>query len=254
MVPLYTEDEIVLAVRRDQIAAYFQPQVDIHSGAIVAAEALSRWLHPDAGLLLPGEYVPVAESGGSIVDLDRRMLALACRHAREWSRIDDTIEFSVNVSAARVEAGGLVADVLQRLEASEIAPELLTIEITESQALSEVPAAAGILAELISAGVGVSIDDYGSGHADAALLDRIPATELKIDRSLLERHDATEAAAAARLAHERGLRLVAEGVSTPARWALARELGCHRAQGFLFAEPIPAAEFLEMLPARPIVR
>jgi EAL domain-containing protein (putative c-di-GMP-specific phosphodiesterase class I) len=248
-VALYTEDEIVLAVRRGEITPYFQPQVDIDTGEIVAAEALSRWLHPDVGVLLPAAYVPTAESGGSIVDIDRRMLALSCRYAREWSRRDATIEFSVNVSASRVAAGGLEADVLACLAINGVAPELLTIELTESQALSEVDGAPDVLAALIAHGVGVSVDDYGAGHADEALLDRIPATELKIDRSLLEHDDPAGAADAARLAHERGLRLVAEGVSTHEQWALARRLGCHRAQGFLFSEPVSPRDFLKMLPS-----
>jgi EAL domain-containing protein (putative c-di-GMP-specific phosphodiesterase class I) len=245
----YSAEEIALAVPRDEIVAYFQPQVAVPTGALVAAEALSRWELPSVGVVLPEQYISTAESTGSIVGIDRRMLALACAHAAEWSASGTPLELSVNVSASRLAAGGLEADVLACVSRFGLDPRLLTIELTESQSVAEVADAAGILGTLIAHGIGVSIDDFGTGYADADLLERIPATELKIDRSLIQHPDPSAAAAVAELGREHGLRIVAEGVATGAQWTLARELGCDRAQGFLISEPVPPDRLLELLQA-----
>lgn len=246
----YTAEEIAEGLGRGEILAYFQPQIDVTSGAIVAAEALSRWRHPTDGLVFPDEYIPTAERVGLIADIDRRMLALACEHVREWDAAGMPVGVSVNVSASRVAAGGLREQLLDCVEATGIDPGRLTVEITESQAITAVDGARELLSSLVEHGFGVSIDDFGTGHADAALLEVIPATEIKIDRSLMQQEDPADAASAAALAHERGLRLVAEGVATLQQWRLASDLGCHRVQGFLVAEALTPTRMLQVLTAR----
>ena len=237
------------AVARGEIVAHYQPQVDLASGRIVAVEALARWRHPELGLISPAIFIPIAEETALIHSLGRFMIDKVLETISGWRSAGIDLEVSVNVSATQLTTLQFFDRLDADLGALELEPNALTIEITESQPVLDTPSIALRLDELRRRGLGISIDDYGIGHSSLKQLDRMPATELKIDQSLVQDASVESLAlmtAVVRLAHWRGLRVVAEGVETEEQLDLMRELECDRAQGFLLGRPM-AAEDLEAL-------
>ncbi len=237
------------AVARGEIVAHYQPQVDLASGRIVAVEALARWRHPELGLISPAIFIPIAEETALIHSLGRFMIDKVLETISGWRSAGIDLEVSVNVSATQLTTLQFFDRLDADLGALELEPNALTIEITESQPVLDTPSIALRLDELRQRGLGISIDDYGIGHSSLKQLDRMPATELKIDQSLVQDASVESLAlmtAVVRLAHWRGLRVVAEGVETEEQLDLMRELECDRAQGFLLGRPM-AAEDLEAL-------
>ena len=237
------------AVARGEIVAHYQPQVDLASGRIVAVEALARWRHPELGLISPAIFIPIAEETALIHSLGRFMIDKVLETISGWRSAGIDLEVSVNVSATQLTTLEFFDRLDADLGALEFEPNALTIEITESQPVLETPSIALRPDELRRRGRGISIDDYGIGHSSLKQLDRMPATELKIDQSLVQDASVESLAlmtAVVQLAHWRGLRVVAEGVETEEQLNLMRELECDRAQGFLLGRPM-AAEDLEAL-------
>jgi EAL domain-containing protein (putative c-di-GMP-specific phosphodiesterase class I) len=227
------------AVARGEITAVYQPQVDLQTGSMVAVEALARWNHPRLGQISPATFIPVAEEHELIAGIGDFMLDESARCASAWNIGRQRIVVSVNVSAAQLRTVDFLERVAHNLEARAIPADRLAIEVTESLPLVDVPEVTALLAHLRSLGLGVSIDDFGTGYSSLARLEAIPATEIKIDRSLIQdmsRSRPVIARAIAR-AHELGMRVVAEGVETERQMAQARDLGCDRAQGFLLSRP-----------------
>ena len=237
------------AVARGEIVAHYQPQVDLATDRIVAAEALARWQHPELGLISPAVFIPIAEETALIHSLGRFMIDQVLDTLAGWKSHGVDLEVSVNVSATQL----TTLQFFDRLDADlaklALAPNALTIEITESHPVLDTPSIALRLEELRQRGLGISIDDYGVGHSSLKQLERMPATELKIDQSLVQDSSVESLAlmtAVVELAHWRGLRVVAEGVETEQQLDLMRELECDRAQGFLLGRPM-AADELEAL-------
>jgi len=238
------------AIARGEIVAHYQPQVDLASDRIVSAEALARWNHPELGLISPAVFIPIAEETALIHSLGRFMIDEVLSTVSLWHSDGIDVEVSVNVSATQL----TTLEFFDRLDADltklELAPNALTIEITESHPILETPSITVRLDDLRLRGLGISIDDYGTGHSSLKQLERMPATELKIDQSLVQ-DDSVEAlalmTAVIELAHWRGLRVVAEGVETPAQLELVRELRCDRAQGYLLGMPMPADELKKLV-------
>jgi EAL domain-containing protein (putative c-di-GMP-specific phosphodiesterase class I) len=236
--------DLVGAVARHEIEAFFQPQIDVSTGKITAVEALARWRHPTKGLIPPGEFIPLAESTGLIHEIGAFMLEEGCRHAARWRRDGLAIHVSVNVSALQL----ATPDVFDRLHTLigeyELPEGTLTIEITESQIIADVAGVAQRLERLRAIGLGVSLDDFGTGHSSLAQLQDLPITELKIDKSLIQETTANGAliAVAVALLQERGVRVVAEGVETTEQLNLVQRIRCDRAQGYLFGKPLPVDE------------
>jgi diguanylate cyclase (GGDEF)-like protein/PAS domain S-box-containing protein len=234
--------DLARAVRLGQILTYYQPQLDVASGRIVAVEALARWAHPRLGLLEPHRFIPLAETSGMILEIGRHVLETACRAAVEARRHDPGLTMSVNVS--RRELGS--PDYAQQLEGvladSGLPPDALTLEITESHLVSD-PALLEEQAHLLSAsGVRLSLDDFGTGYTAFAQLQTLPLSELKIDRTFtqdIRRGRVDLVAGIIALAHELHLTVVAEGVETEAQLVHLRTVGCDRAQGYAIAGPLP---------------
>jgi EAL domain-containing protein (putative c-di-GMP-specific phosphodiesterase class I) len=209
-------------------------------------EALVRWQHPERGLLPPSEFIALAEQHQLIAPLTRWVLAEAAAQAAAWDRAGLPLVVSVNVSAEHFATGTLVADVTDALAGAGLPPDRLVVELTETTLAEDPERAAADLATLRVSGVEVSIDDFGSGFSSLSQLVALPAGVLKIDRSLVEGTDgptsqpAAAIAAVVGLAKAFGMRTVAEGVENDRQLAVAVELGCTFAQGFLIARPMPA--------------
>jgi EAL domain-containing protein (putative c-di-GMP-specific phosphodiesterase class I) len=241
--------ELEGAVTRGEIRAVFQPQIDIATRRIVAVEALARWSHPQLGAVPPSDFIPVAEELGLIAEIGDFMLDEGCRCSSMWTAAGLTVEVAVNVSPAQLATVDFLDRIQSNLERHRLPADSLTIEITESLPVAEVPTVLLRLTELRELGVGVSVDDFGTGHASAERLATLPVSELKLDQSLVQNLNPppqflTEAIA---LAKEGGLRVVAEGVETEEQFERARRLGCDRAQGYLFGRPASEEEITREL-------
>ncbi|MCU1420353.1 MAG: hypothetical protein JWN36_4 [Microbacteriaceae bacterium] len=238
------------AVRNDEIVAYYQPQIDLASGQIVGVEALSRWRHPTLGLLSPESFIADAEENGTIHEIGRYMLDDGCRCAADWQRDGYDIGVAVNVSASQLSSVAFFDHLADKLATLSLRPRSITVEITESRAIADPEDAAARLGVLRDIGVDVSIDDFGIGHSSLEQLLRLPATEVKIDKSLVHGLQSDSDAIMrdlVELAHGRGLRVVAEGIETVEHLERAREVGCDRAQGYLLGRPSPEDEVTQML-------
>ena len=238
------------AVRNSEIVAYYQPQIDLQSGEIVGVEALSRWRHPTLGLLSPESFIADAEESGAIHEIGAFMLDDGCRCAADWQRDGYDVEVAVNVSASQLGSDAFFDRLADNVSSMFLRPQSITVEITESREIVDRVDAAARLGILRSIGVDVSIDDFGTGHSSLEQLLGLPASEVKIDKSLL--HGALEDSETimrdlVELAHARGLRVVAEGIETVEHLELAREMGCDRAQGYLLGRPSPESEITQML-------
>jgi len=226
---------------------HYQPVVSLSAGQVVALEALVRWQHPRRGLLMPMEFIPLAEDNGLIVDLGHWVLTEACRQARTWqlAHPDLNLTIAVNVSPRQLAEPGLVDDVCQILTETGLSPHSLTLEITESILIADPEAAIARLTQLKNTGVRLAIDDFGIGYSSLGALKNLPVDELKIDKAFIDGvTTGTEADALVqailRLAHTFNLLTVAEGVEHTYQLERLEELGCDQIQGFCFSHPIPA--------------
>lgn len=243
------KSDLSSALERGELFAYFQPQQDLATGRIVSVEALCRWQHPVLGLLSPSLFIPLAEELGTIRELGVFMLEESYRAADAWRRNGVDLEVSVNVSATQLATDEFSDLVIRVAQESELPPRTITVEITESVPILDLDPVLHRLNQLRASGVGVSIDDYGTGHTSALQLQELPVTELKLDQSLVQDQSRDIVAELTRLVesvHERDIRVVAEGVETFADLDRCRVLGCDRAQGYLIGMPM-AREDLDKL-------
>jgi len=246
---LALESELRAALEKDELVLHYQPKVDMASGRIVGMEALVRWQHPKRGLVGPSEFIPFAEETGLVVPLGNWVLREACRQAREWQRRGaGGIAIAVNISGVQFQQRGeLVESVARALDASQLPPHLLELEITESVVMHNAPEARVMLEQLHQMGVGLSIDDFGTGYSSLNYLKRFPIDKLKIDQTFIrdlsvDSDDAAIVQAIIALAHGLRLRVVAEGVERADQYDYLRGLGNDEYQGYLFSKPLPADE------------
>ena len=238
------------ALEHNQFSLHYQPKFDAVSGQPVGAEALLRWEHPQQGLLLPEHFIELAEKTGLIIPIGEWVLNEACRQMRAW--FDEGYShwrISVNLSALQFCYSGLVDSVVSVLERHRLPANSLTLEITETTAMSDADASMTVLQRLSQMGVDLSIDDFGTGYSSLMYLKRLPANELKIDRGFVRdlEHDSDDAAivsAIVALGQALGLRIVAEGVETDTQQSFLTTLGCDALQGFLLGQPLPAEQFM----------
>lgn len=251
--PLYDRlaTDLVGAVGRGEIVAYYQPQLEIATERIVAVESLSRWNHPELGLQSPVDFIPIAEEIGLINEIGNFMMEEGCRCAVELEGRGTPVEVSVNVSAVQLGTPEFLDELEGVLGATGFRPESMTIEITESRLIANRPVVSDRLGALRQLGVGISIDDFGVGHSSVEQLLALPTTELKIDRTIVQDVASDPLMATiVGLVRDRGLRVVAEGVETTEQLDRVRALKCDRVQGYLIGRPMPRAQLEAFLDAR----
>ena len=240
------------ALERNELVMHFQPKVSLKGGRVEGLEALVRWQHPRLGLLQPAAFIDMAERSGLIAPLTSAALDGALTECRAWMHAGLTVTVAVNLSARSLRDESIVADVAAALERHGVPGHMLQLEITENSFVSDPTAARQVLGALRELGVSIAIDDFGTGYSSLAHLKDLPIDELKIDRHFVAglAHGNAEAAivrSTVQLAHDLGLRVVAEGVESSAVLAELARLGCDAVQGFLFGQPGPADGLWAML-------
>ena len=239
-------NDLRAALERGEFLLHYQPKVDLQTGAISHVEALVRWHHPRRGLVLPGEFVPLAEETGLIIPLGRWVLEEACARVRRWQEIypsAPTLVADVNLSAKQFRQPDLAEDVSNILKETGLDPACLELEITEGVLMDDAPATGAVLAELKALGVRVAVDDFGTGYSSLSYLKRFSVDTLKIDRAFVgglgtDPEDAALVSGMIGLAQALGLDVVAEGVETERQVAILKEMGCGMAQGYHFSRPL----------------
>jgi diguanylate cyclase (GGDEF)-like protein len=245
---LSLENDLRRALTNDELLLHFQPVLDAHTGAIDGVEALLRWQHPVHGLLLPADFLWIAEMSGLSNPLDLWVLGTACRQVRSWHQegVPD-LRLAVNLSARPFQRPDLIERVKDVLWETGVSSSCLELEITETLAMQNAVESLGVLRGLKELGVRIAIDDFGTGYSSLSYLRNFPIDTLKIDasfiRSLTDDASSREIASAViALAHSLDIRVVAEGVETEPQWRLLRGQGCDEVQGYFFSVPLPAAE------------
>lgn len=246
----FTDGDLKLAIAAEEIVNFYQPKVELRSARVVGLEALVRWFRPEGGLIFPDQFIPLAEEHHLIDDLTRRVLALALQDLARWRRADLDLHMSVNVSMASLSSLDFVDLVSEELERAQVPASSLTLEITESRLMQDPTGPLDILNRLRLRRVGLSIDDFGTGHSSLAQLRDIPFTELKMDRSFVHgaHHDRSLRAmleANLHMARQLSMTTVAEGIEDFADWNYLASAGCDLAQGYFVAKPMPAAAVVD---------
>ena len=247
------ESELHAALHGGQFELLYQPKVDTATGRINSAEALIRWRHPERGLLLPADFIGIADDCGLLDDIGEWVLHEACRQARAWQ--DEglpRLRVAVNLAPSQFRLTNLVDQIRRALDAVQLDPQLLEVELTESAVMSDAEESILILEAISSMGVLVSVDDFGTGYSSMSYLRRFPIDKLKIDRCFVEEmtrrsEDASIVRAIISLAHSLRLKVIAEGVETPEQLALLADLGCDQYQGFFFSPAIAADQFTALV-------
>ena len=243
------------AIADGEIVLYFQPKAELTTGKIIGVEALARWQHPRLGLIGPSEFVPIAEQTGLIGPLTSHVLEEALRQVRQWSDDGEELSVAVNLSARSFLDSQLAVEIPKLLERTGVEARLLELEITESMLMLDPARAKATLDRLSSIGLSLSVDDFGTGYSSLANLKRLPVDGIKIDKSFVidMPHDQSDAAivrSTIDLAHNLGLKVVAEGVESHEAWRRLEELGCDLAQGFHVSRPLPADAMTRLLAER----
>jgi diguanylate cyclase (GGDEF)-like protein/PAS domain S-box-containing protein len=242
------------AIASDQLELHYQPVVRLGDGRVSGVEALLRWRHPERGLVPPDQFIPFAEEMGLIVPIGRWVLREGCRQARALNDMlpdGPPLTMAVNLSVKQLQHSDIVGDVRDALERADLAPECLTLEITETVMMTDTELVVQRLKELKELGVRLAMDDFGTGYSSLSYLSKFPVDILKMDRSFLREDASPETAglatAVVALGETLNLEVVAEGIELPEQWSTLRDLGCDLGQGFLFARPMDADSVLEFL-------
>jgi diguanylate cyclase (GGDEF)-like protein len=244
---LLMETRLRDALGRGEFELYYQPQYDFSSNRLIGCEALLRW-NSSQGLIMPDRFIPLAEETGLIIPIGAWVLGQACRQAHEWSQVNSTpLSMAVNVSAVQFRPE-LVDEVKAALSESGFPADQLVLEVTESVLMSDVEGSISLLHQLRELGVRIALDDFGTGYASLAYLKRFALDKLKIDRTFImgipeDEDDVAITSSIIDIARHLRLKTVAEGVETEAHCEFLRRAGCHIAQGYFYARPLPASEF-----------
>ncbi|WP_016835110.1 putative bifunctional diguanylate cyclase/phosphodiesterase [Herbaspirillum lusitanum] len=249
---LRIETGLLHAFEYNELLLYYQPKIDFAQGHITGAEALVRWQHPERGLLAPGDFIPIAEETGLIVQLSDWVLEAACAQARQWKEAGlEPIRIAINVTA-REFTRSLPDRVRAALSRHQLTGEWLELEITESMLMHSTDRVISIMEKICLLGVTISLDDFGTGYSSLSYLKRFPINTLKIDRSFTtgipdDTNDCAIASAIIGIAKQLRHKVIAEGVENMEQFNFLKEAGCNELQGYLFSRPVPAADFHLML-------
>ncbi len=251
---LQLETDLRKGVELNQFRVYYQPIVSLRNDQIVGFETLSRWQRPE-GLVMPGEFIAVADETGIILPINRQLLYDACRQLRSWQKLfpsDPPLTVNVNITPKQFAQPDLASQIRKTLQETGLDPCCLNLEITETIAMADADRSAVVLSELKALGIRLDIDDFGTGYSSLSRLQRFPVDTLKIDRSFISHMDTDiETREIVRiivmLAHGLRLKVVAEGVETPAQANMLKDIGCELAQGYLYSKPAPAETIEELL-------
>jgi len=249
---LRIETGLLHAFEYNELLLYYQPKIDFAQGHITGAEALVRWQHPERGLLAPGDFIPIAEETGLIVQLSDWVLEAACAQARQWKEAGlEPIRIAINVTA-REFTRSLPDRVRAALSRHQLTGEWLELEITESMLMHSTDRVISIMEKVCLLGVTISLDDFGTGYSSLSYLKRFPINTLKIDRSFTtgipeDTNDCAIASAIIGIAKQLRHKVIAEGVENMAQFNFLKDAGCNELQGYLFSRPVPAADFHLML-------
>ncbi|MFV0934013.1 EAL domain-containing protein [Pseudomonas jessenii] len=246
VVPELTERDVITGLRKHQFQAYFQPKISLQDGSLTGVEALIRWKHPRYGLLLPGQFIELIERSDTMSDVTMVMLDMSLQQWLLWHAAGLHISVSINLSARSLADVQLANAIIDRIAASGVEPRFIMLEITESALMTDLATTYGTLARLRLKGIGLSVDDYGTGFSSLLQLSRIPCSELKVDRAFV--HGASDnmnlrvlLESAIDVARRLNLKVVAEGVETHKDWTLLLHLECDEAQGYFIARPMPGS-------------
>jgi EAL domain-containing protein (putative c-di-GMP-specific phosphodiesterase class I) len=248
------ERQIRAALEREEFRLYYQPQVDVRSGAVVGVEALIRWQHPERGFISPAEFVPVAEEEEHlIVSMGEWVIRTACEQQRAWHKVGlPPFDIAINVSALHFRRADFVErfDTIVRETGADV--RCLELELTETVLMNDSQNAIAILKRLRAMGVRLAMDDFGTGYSSLAYLRQFPIDKLKIDRAFVNgiaigSDGAAITTAIVAMGHALNLHVLAEGVETQDQLAFLRDRGCHTFQGYLFSRPLSADDATDLL-------
>ena len=247
----HTPDRLALigelrdALEREELVLYYQPQLTLSTGSVMAVEALIRWQHPQRGLVPPDEFIPLVQETGLIKPLTHYVLDRALRQCRSWTELGRPMRVAVNLAMRNLIDADLPSDVADLLELNGVSADHLVLEITESAVISDPLRTEAVLARLAKMGVRLSVDDFGTGYSSLTYLTRLPIDEIKIDRSFVTNMNSSPdkeviVRSTIDLARNLGKQVVAEGVETAIVLQRLEELGCHQVQGYYVSKPLPA--------------
>jgi len=252
------EEDLRYALERNEFSLHYQPKINLSTGAITGAEALLRWNHPTRGLVLPAQFIPVAEASGQILAIGAWVLGEACRQARVWAdQCSPLSSMAVNVSALEFRSPGFLSGLLATLVKTGLDPKSLELEVTESVLMERLEVTAPLLESLRERGIGVTIDDFGTGYSSLSYLQRLPLDALKIDRSFSRQmasnsDDTSILGAIISMGRSLRLRVIVEGVESAEDIDFLMAHDCNEGQGFFLGPPVPPEQFASLLEAQTV--
>ena len=250
---IHLEEDLHKAIKNNEFELYYQSQINASTKQIIGAEALIRWMHPTKGLIMPIEFIPIAESSGQIIAIGKWVIKQAMKDMSDWKKQNLPIEIlSINLSVRQLNDKAILNIIKDTLKKTGCKPEWIEFEVTEGYAMSDHQAATSLLEEISKLGFKISIDDFGTGYSSLAYLKRLPIQKIKIDQSFLQDipgdvDDEAIVSAVIHIAKSLNLNIIAEGVETPTQQDFLLEQGCIHAQGYLYTRPMPKEKFINYI-------
>ncbi|MEO5699236.1 MAG: EAL domain-containing protein [Casimicrobiaceae bacterium] len=246
---LQLETDMRRGLMDDEFFLMFQPQIDMQTGRACGVEALLRWRDPQRGIISPSDFIPIAEESGMIQTLGARVLRDSCKQVMQWHRQGMLLRLSVNLSVQQLQHDSWLSIVEDALNSSNLPPQYLDLEITESVIITHPEKAVDTLVKLKQRGVSITVDDFGTGYSSLSYLARLPIQGVKIDQRFVDglgsnQNDEAITQAIVALSHALGLRVIAEGVENASQFAFLKNHGCDEAQGFLISRPLEAEDLV----------
>jgi diguanylate cyclase (GGDEF)-like protein len=247
---LELETELKHAIENNELILHYQPKVNLHDGMIYSVESLIRWNHPERGLVSPGTFIPLAEQTGLITDIGYWIMRTACKQCKVWHDNNIEIKIAVNLSVEQFKDENLYENVVAILDETGVDIRLMELEVTESLTIEDTDKSIALLTKFRDKGLGITIDDFGTGFSSMSYLQKLPINKLKIDKSFIDNvHLDDDSASIVRaivgLAHALSLSVVAEGVEEEAQYDFLKTINCDEIQGFYFSKPLPEDKLLE---------